>query len=92
MAPPDILVTLLYQAVHFLIFLRKSNFLILGDEPRSAVAGSSDEDDVGVTVADDPIQVRVEQIQPWVVPQCPSSRGLTCSGTSDSRNKGFSSR
>ncbi|PQM46103.1 hypothetical protein C1Y40_03724 [Mycobacterium talmoniae] len=36
----------------------------VGDQPRPAVPGPGDEDDVGVAVADDPVEVRVEQVEP----------------------------
>ena len=29
------------------------------------MAGAGDEDDVGVAVADDPVEVKVEQVEPW---------------------------
>ncbi len=45
-----------------------------------AVAGPGDVDRVEVARADHAVQVRVEEVQPGVVPQWPSSRGLTCSG------------
>lgn len=41
----------------------------VGDQPRSAVPRPGHVDDVGVAVADDPVQVRVDEVEPGVVPQ-----------------------
>ena len=53
---------------------------------------AGDVDDVEIAMADDAVEMGVDEVEPGVVPQCPSRRGLMCSGANGSRSNGLSSR
>ena len=61
----------------------------VGDQSRPAMAWTGDVDHVEIIEADRPIEMDVDEILPGVVPQCPTTSGLTCVSVRGSRSIGF---